>query len=174
EALRGGGNGPIANAPRAGNNVSLGTDGPMVDYSVDMDEQKKGCLLLQHVRHLDPTCISVERTIEMATINGAKSLGLERDIGSLEPGKFADIAIFDLRRPYIGVLHRPISTFVCAGKGSDVRVVLVNGEIVYRDGKFRRQDHDAVENVLRDGERIGAAILNEAGLSQRLAPAWRR
>ncbi|MGE0038126.1 MAG: amidohydrolase family protein [Xanthobacteraceae bacterium] len=174
EAMRGGGIGPIANAQRAGINVSLGTDGPMVDYSVDMVEQMKGCLLLQHVRHLDPTCISVERTIEMATINGAKSLGLERDIGSLEPGKFADIAIFDLRRPYIGVLHRPISTFVCAGKGSDVRVVLVNGEIVYRDGKFRRQDHDAVENVLRDGERIGAAILNEAGLSQRLAPAWRR
>ena len=97
----------------------------MVDYSVDMVEQMKGCLLLQHVRHLDPTCISVERTIEMATINGAKALGLEREIGSLEPGKRADIAIFDLKRPYVGVLHRPISTFVCAGKGSDARAVLV-------------------------------------------------
>ena len=173
EAIRGGGIGPIANAQRAGINVSLGTDGPMVDYSVDMVEQMKGCLLLQHVRHLDPTCISVERTIEMATINGAKALGLEQEIGSLEPGKRADIAIFDLKKPYVGVLHRPISTFVCAGKGSDARAVLVNGEVVYRDGKFLRQDDGAGDNALKEGERIGAAILDKAGLSQRLAPAWR-
>jgi 5-methylthioadenosine/S-adenosylhomocysteine deaminase len=171
EAIRGGGIGPIANAQRLGINVALGTDGPMVDYSVDMVEQMKACLLMQHVRHLDPTCISVERTIEMATINGAKALGLEREIGSLEPGKRADIAVFDLKKPYVGVLHRPVSTFVCAGKGSDARTVLVNGEIVYRDGKFLRQGDG--DHVLAEAERIGGTILKKAGLSQRLAPAWR-
>src|SRR5262249_26849679 len=96
ESIRGGGIGPIANAQRAGVNVALGTDGPMVDYSVDMVEQMKACTLMQHVRHLDPTRMSAERTIEMATINAAKALGLEHEIGSLDAGKRADIAIFDL------------------------------------------------------------------------------
>ena len=78
---------PIANAQRAGVNVALGTDGPMVDYSVDMVEQMKVCTLMQHVRHLDPTRMPAERAIEMATINAAKALGLEHEIGSLEAGQ---------------------------------------------------------------------------------------
>ena len=57
----------------------------------------------------------------MATINAAKALGLDGEIGSLEPGKRADIAVFDIDKPYVGVLHRPISSFICAGKGSDAR-----------------------------------------------------
>ena len=60
ESIRGGGIGPFANAHRAGVNVALGTDGPMVDYSVDMVEQMKVCTLMQHVRHLDPTRMPVE------------------------------------------------------------------------------------------------------------------
>lgn len=172
ESIRGGGIGPIANAARAGINVSLGTDGPMVDYSVDMVEQIKASLLLQHVRHLDPTNVSVERAIEMATVNAAKALGLEREIGSLEAGKRADIAVFDMKKPYVGVLHRPISTFVCAGKGSDARVVLVNGDIVYRDGQFPR--HPDTDRTFADAERIGAEILERTGLSGRMTPAWRQ
>ena len=93
----------------------------MVDYSVDMVEQMKSCALMQHVRHLDPTRMPAETTIEMATINAAKVLGLDGEIGSIEPGKRADIAVFDVDKPYVGVLHRPISSFICAGKGSDVR-----------------------------------------------------
>ena len=136
ESMRGGGISPFANAHRAGVNVALGTDGPMVDYSVDMVEQMKVCTLMQHVRHLDPTRMPVERTLEMATINAAKALGLEKEIGSLESGKRADIAIFDLRKPYVGVLHRPLSSFVAAGKGSDVRAVLVDGKVAYRNGPY--------------------------------------
>ena len=151
--------------------MALGTDGPMVDYSVDMVEQMKACALMQHVRHLDPTRIPAERAIEMATINAAKALGLEHEIGSLEAGKRADIAVFDLDKPYVGVLHRPISTFICAGKGSDARAVLVDGKIVYRDGKFARLAD--VAGVIAEAERIGRAVLDQAGLSGRLGPAWR-
>ena len=61
ESIRGGGISPFANAHRAGVNTALGTDGPMVDYSVDMVEQMKVCTLMQHVRHLDPTRMPVER-----------------------------------------------------------------------------------------------------------------
>jgi 5-methylthioadenosine/S-adenosylhomocysteine deaminase len=113
----------------------------------------------------------VERTLEMATINAAKALGLEREIGSLEPGKRADIAVFDLRKPYVGVLHRPLSSFVCAGKGSDARAVLVDGAVVYRDGTF--SGCADVGEVVAAAERSGRAILDQAGLSHRLEPAWR-
>jgi 5-methylthioadenosine/S-adenosylhomocysteine deaminase len=171
EAIRGGGISPFANARRAGVNTALGTDGPMVDYSVDMVEQMKVCTLMQHVRHLDPTRMPVEATLEMATINAAKALGLEREIGSLEVGKRADIAIFDLDRPYVGVLHRPLTCFVTAGKGSDARAVLVDGKVVYRGGKFvRLADHRA---AIAQAEAIGRAIIERAGLSHRLMPAWR-
>jgi 5-methylthioadenosine/S-adenosylhomocysteine deaminase len=171
ESIRGGGIGPASNAQRTGVTVALGTDGPMVDYSVDMVEQMKACGLMQHVRHLDPTRISPERAIEMATINAARALGLERELGSLEAGKRADIAVFDLDKPYVGVLHRPISTFICAGKGSDARAVLVDGKTVYRDGKFARLAD--VGGVIAEAERIGRAVLDQAGLSGRLGPAWR-
>ena len=171
EAIRGGGISPFANAQRAGVNVALGTDGPMVDYSVDMVEQMKVCALMQHVRHLDPTRMPVERCLEMATINAAKALGLEREIGSLEAGKRADIAIFDLKKPYVGVLHRPLSSFVTAGKGSDVRAVLVDGRIVYRDGAFTQLADP--QRVIADAEKIGRTIVDKAGLGHRLAPAWR-
>jgi len=171
ESIRGGGIGPFANAHRAGVTVALGTDGPMVDYSVDMVEQMKACTLMQHVRHLDPTRMPAERTIEMATINAATALGLEQEIGSLEPGKRADIAIFDLAKPYVGVLHRPISSFVYAGKGSDARAVLVDGEIVYRDGRFTHVSAPA--EIVAEAERIGQALLGEAGLAHRLQPSWR-
>jgi len=171
ESIRGGGIGPIANAQRAGVNVALGTDGPMVDYSVDMVEQMKACTLMQHVRHLDPTRMRAERTIEMATINAARALGLAHEIGSLEPGKRADIAVFALDKPYVGVLHRPVSSFIYAGKGSDARAVLVDGKVVYRDGGFANLA-DA-RGVIDEAERIGRAILGKAGLNHRLTPAWR-
>jgi 5-methylthioadenosine/S-adenosylhomocysteine deaminase len=172
ESIRGGGITPAASAVRAGVNVALGTDGPMVDYSVDMVEQMKVCMLMQHVRHLDPTRVPVERALEMATINAAKALGLDKEIGSLEAGKRADVAIFDLRRPYIRVLHLPLSNFICAGKGSDARAVIVNGEIVYRDGSFPRCSDPA--KLFAQAERIGTKLVEQAGLSHRYTPVWRK
>ena len=172
ESIRGGGISPFANAHRAGVNVALGTDGPMVDYSVDMVEQMKVCSLMQHVRHLDPTRMPVERTLEMATINAAKALGLDKEIGSIEPGKRADMAVFCLAKPHVGVLHRPLSSLVCAGKGTDARAVLVDGEVVYRDGHFAHLAD--VAGVTAEAEGLAISILDQAGLSHRLAPAWRK
>jgi 5-methylthioadenosine/S-adenosylhomocysteine deaminase len=143
----------------------------MVDYSVDMIEQMKACAYLQHVRHLDPTRIPYETAIEMATINGAKALGLDKEIGSLSVGKLADIAVFDTAKPQIGVQLRPISTFVSAGRGADARVVMVNGEIVYRDGKFKHLKDGMA--TIAEAERVARALLRDAGLEARLQPEWR-
>ena len=77
-----------------------------------------------------------------------------------------------MAKPYVGVLHRPISTFICAGKGSDVRLVMVDGQIAYRDGVFPRFGDG--ERVIQDAEKIGRRALDVAGLSGRLEPAWRQ
>lgn len=171
ESIRGGGIAPFAAALRAGVNVALGTDGPMVDYSVDMVEQMKVCTLMQNVRHLDPTSMPAERSLEMATINAAKALGMDECIGSLEPGKRADITIFDLNRPHIGVVHRPISSLLYAAKGTDAKMVLVDGDVVYREGRFA---HLSVpREAVAEAQRIGRNILDKSGLASRLAPDWR-
>lgn len=170
EAIRGAGIGPFANAADLGIVTALGTDGPMVDYSDDMFEQIKVCVLMQHQRHLDPTRMPIERAVEMATIGGAKAAGLDGEIGSLDVGKRADIAIFDMRRPHVGVLQRPLSAFVGAGRGSDAKVVIVDGKVVYRDGMFT-SGPDSRE-ILRDSERLGAEIIQKAGLSNRISSHW--
>lgn len=171
EAMRGGGIAPFAKAQAAGVNTALGTDGPMVDYSVDMVEQMKICTLMQHVRHLDPTRMPVERTIEMATINGAKALGLDHEIGSLEAGKRADVAIFDMHKPHIGVLNRPLSTFVSAGKGTDAKAVIVNGAVAYREGIFANGPDFA--EVVDEATQRARQIAQAAGHAPRFQPHWR-
>jgi len=170
ESIRAGGIGPIANASDLGIITALGTDGPMVDYTDDMFEQIKACVLFQHQRHLDPTRVSIERAVEMATIDGARAAGLADEIGSLEPGKRADIAVFDMRRPHVGVLQRPLSAFVCAGKGSDAKVVMVGGKIVYRDGQFMNGPNP--QEVLQEAEKLGAEIARSAGLADRFVSHW--
>jgi 5-methylthioadenosine/S-adenosylhomocysteine deaminase len=170
QAIRGGGIAPAANALRAGVPTALGTDGAMVDYTNDMLEQVKACVLFQHQRHLDPTRMSFERSLEMATINGAQVLGVADQLGSLESGKLADIAIFDMRKPHIGSLQRPLSVFIGAGKGTDAKYVMVNGEIVYREGKFTRCSDSS--EILDSVERLAPEIITKAGLSSRLERPW--
>ncbi len=172
ESIRGGGIGPAAAAMRAGVLTTLGSDGPMVDYSVDMVEQMKVATLMQHVRHLDPTRMPVERTIEMATINAAKALGMEAEIGSLEAGKRADIAVFDLDRPHVGVIHRPISGFITAGKGNDAKWVLVDGEVVYEAGGFPKFSERRA--AMHEATAIARSILDKTGIAGRAIPEWRQ
>jgi 5-methylthioadenosine/S-adenosylhomocysteine deaminase len=171
EAIRGGGIAPFTTARRAGVNIALGTDGPMVDYSVDMVEQMKVCTLMQNVRHLDPISMPAERSLEMATINAAKALRIDDRIGSLEPGKQADIAIFDLSKPHVGVVHRPISSLLYAAKGTDAKVVLVDGEVVYRDSCFTYLSTPT--EAIREAQHVAREILDKSGLAARLAPEWR-
>jgi 5-methylthioadenosine/S-adenosylhomocysteine deaminase len=117
---------------QAGVPCALGTDGPVASCSVDMVEQMKALVLIQNTLRLDPTSMSVEAVLEMATLGGARALGLERDIGSLEPGKRADIAVFDMNGPHLQVAHKPTSIFVCCARGADAALVVVNGRVAWR------------------------------------------
>ena len=170
EAVRGGGIGPAAPMIQAGVNVALGSDGPMVDYSVDMVEQMKACSFLQNVKHLDPTIMPPERCLEMATINASRALGFEGELGSLEPGKLADIAIFGLRTAHAAVAHNPISSLVYSAKGTDVHTLLVDGQVVIDAGELKTFKDEA--RVIDAATQRGKEIVRKAGLADRALPRW--
>jgi 5-methylthioadenosine/S-adenosylhomocysteine deaminase len=170
EAVRGGGIGPVVPALAAGVNVALGSDGPMVDYSVDMVEQMKACLMLQNAKHLDPTAMPPERCLEMATINAARALGLDGEIGSLEPGKLADVAVFDLSTPHAAPANNPLSSLVYSARGIDARFVIVNGCEVVRDGVLTT--FDDVPHLLQTARSRAESIVASAGLGLRAQPSW--
>jgi 5-methylthioadenosine/S-adenosylhomocysteine deaminase len=170
EAVRGGGIGPAATAIAAGVNVALGSDGPMVDDSVDMIEQMKACSFLQGVKHLDPTIMPPERCIEMATINAAKAIGLDDEIGSLEPGKLADIVIFNLDTPHSSPATNPIASLVFSARGPDAHTAFVNGREVIRD--HRLTTFADVQSVFAGARARAQEIVTKAGLSDRAKSAW--
>ncbi|MCZ6588788.1 MAG: amidohydrolase family protein [Alphaproteobacteria bacterium] len=170
ESMRGGGIGPWVRLINAGVNCALGTDGPMVDYSVDIVEQMKVCTFVQNTNHLDPTVMPIERSLEMATINAARALGMADEIGSLEAGKRADIAVFDLRGPHIQVIHNPIANFVCCARGADAHTVLIDGETVLSEGRFIKFAN--VDDVIAEATERGRAIATKAGVIDRARPIW--
>jgi 5-methylthioadenosine/S-adenosylhomocysteine deaminase len=134
-----------------------------------MVEQMKFAALIQNVTHYDPTFMTAERVLEMATINGAKALGLEDEIGSLEAGKRADIAVWDLDKAHVTVGNRPVSALVFSAHGTDVDTLLVNGEVVLRHGELR---FDREREVLEDARRLAAETIEKAGITHRVATHW--
>jgi 5-methylthioadenosine/S-adenosylhomocysteine deaminase len=170
EAVRGGGIGPAAPAIAAGVNVALGSDGPMVDDSIDMVEQMKACSFLQGVKHLDPTIMPPERCIEMATINAAQAMGLGDEIGSLEPGKLADIAIFDLDTPHSSPATNPIASLVYSARGPDAHTVFVNGREVVSDHKLTT--FSDTKALFARARARAQEIVTKAGLSDRAQSVW--
>jgi 5-methylthioadenosine/S-adenosylhomocysteine deaminase len=170
EAVRGGGIGPAAPALAAGVNVALGSDGPMVDDSVDMVEQMKACSFLQGVKHLDPIIMPAERCIEMATINAAQAIGLDAEIGSLEPGKLADIAIFDLDTPHASPATNPIASLIHSARGTDAHTVFVNGREVVSGRKLTT--FTDTKRLFASARARAQEIVTKAGLSDRAQSAW--
>lgn len=115
--------------------VSLGVDGAASNNGQDMLELMKSTALLQKVSTLDPTVITAEKVLEMATIDGARAVGMEDEIGSLEVGKKADIVVFDpYRSPKSIPMHNPVSTLVYSSTMQDIESVLVDGEFIMKDG----------------------------------------
>jgi 5-methylthioadenosine/S-adenosylhomocysteine deaminase len=159
ESIRGGGITPIARMRKAGVLVALGSDGPMVDTSVDMVEQMKAVVLFQNQLHRAATAISPLEALAMATIDAAEQLGLADELGSLEPGKRADLAVFDLATPRAGVWHDPVSALVTSAKGTDAKAVVVDGEVLVRDGALVRHDRDAVAEILAEARACADELL---------------
>jgi 5-methylthioadenosine/S-adenosylhomocysteine deaminase len=127
-----------------GVNVCLGTDGPASNNTLDMFETVKVAALLQKLTYLNPTVLPAYEALRMATVNGAKALGLEREIGSLEFGKKADIILIDLSKPHLKPLHDIYANIVYSACGSDVDTVIVDGKILMENRQVKALDEQAV------------------------------
>jgi 5-methylthioadenosine/S-adenosylhomocysteine deaminase len=155
-----------------GVNVGLGSDGAYVNCSMDMVQQMKFAALIQNVTHYDPTLISSERALEMATINCARALGLDHLIGSLEAGKRADIAIFDFNKAHITVPNRPVGALVFTAHGTDVDTVIINGKVRLRNGALQGFTGEA--DVLTEARARAHEAIVKAGLAEDVYVDWRK
>ncbi len=136
---------PVLKMRALGINVGLGTDSSAgSNNDVNMFEEMDLAAKLQKVTTLDPQALPAGAVLEMATIGGARVLGLEREIGSLETGKRADIITVRLDRPNAVPLYDPVSQMVYALKADDVRDVMVNGKPVVRDGQILTLDEKLI------------------------------
>jgi 5-methylthioadenosine/S-adenosylhomocysteine deaminase len=133
---------PIAEMLERGVSVSLGADGAPCNNRLDMFTEMRTAALLQKVTR-GTTALPAHRVLRMATLDGARALGLENEIGSLEAGKRADITILDLKRLHLTPHPDIVSTVVYAAEAGDVRTVLVDGEILLRDGALSTIDERA-------------------------------
>lgn len=127
---------PIVDMIKAGMEVGLGTDGPAgSNNNLDMVEEMASAARLQKVMRNDPKAISAREVLRLATIGGAQVLGLDRKIGTLERGKRADIAIFDLQQAKVQPVYSVESAIVYAASGSSVVTTICDGRILMRRGE---------------------------------------
>jgi 5-methylthioadenosine/S-adenosylhomocysteine deaminase len=135
---------PVPEYLAAGVTVGLGTDGAASNNDLDMFEAMRFAALLHKVKTGDPRALPAATVLEMATMAGARALGLEKQIGSLEIGKRADVVIVSAAGARMTPLYDPVSHLVYAAHGADVRTVIVNGRVVMRDRKVLTLDEPAV------------------------------
>ncbi|MCA1733963.1 MAG: amidohydrolase [Acidobacteria bacterium] len=136
---------PVPALIAAGVNVGLGTDGPAgSNNDLDMISEMASAARLQKVVRGDPRALSARQVLELATIGGARALGLEAKIGSLEPGKRADLILIDLAEPGTQPIYSVESAIVYATDGSHVTTTIVDGRILMRDKQLLTVDESAV------------------------------
>ncbi|MFM9136393.1 MAG: amidohydrolase family protein, partial [bacterium] len=124
--------------------VGLGTDGCSSSNDLDMFAVMRLAANLSRLVRDDPASVESREVLAAATLEGARALGLGDRIGTIEPGKEADLVVLDLRAPHLVPIRDPYTAIVYAAGRSDVRDVLVAGEIVVRDRRPTRVDAGAV------------------------------
>jgi len=151
---------PVAQMLEKGITVGIGTDGCASNNNLDLFAEMDTTAKLAKVANLDPTIIDARAALAMATIGGARVIGLENRIGTIEPGKKADIIIVDTHSPHMTPMYNPYSQLVYSATGGDVRDVIINGNIVYRDRRFTNIDStEIMDKVTRLCRRINIDVL---------------
>jgi 5-methylthioadenosine/S-adenosylhomocysteine deaminase len=135
---------PVPQMLKAGVAVGLGTDGAASNNDLNMWEEMDAAAKLHKLVAKDPTVINAREALEMATIRGARAIHLDRDIGSLEAGKLADLLIVNMDGAHQVPLYNVFSHLVYATKSSDVETVMINGRIVMEDRQVQTIDGRAV------------------------------
>ena len=153
---------PVQDLLAKGITVAIGTDGPASNNNLDLFEEMRSASLMAKLITGDPQALDARTVLRMATIDGARVLGMEDRIGSLEPGKLADLIVINLDRPHLTPLYDPISHLAYAARGTDVRHVMVNGRWVVRDGRITTIDED---NLMARARGMAANIGKDLGIT---------
>jgi 5-methylthioadenosine/S-adenosylhomocysteine deaminase len=139
--------------------IGLGTDGAASNNDLDMFEAMRVASLLHKLQTGDPRAVSARAVLEMATIRGARALGMESRIGSLEPGKRADVILVDMSGARQTPMYDAISHLVYVVRGGDVRTTIVNGRVLMKD---RRMSTLREDDIIRDArawaDKVRAAV----------------
>jgi 5-methylthioadenosine/S-adenosylhomocysteine deaminase len=144
---------PVVEMLRQGVNVALGTDGAASNHSQDLFDTMKAASLLQKVHHQDAGVIDPYSVLRMATAGGAKALGLEAVCGTIEVGKRADLILVDSETVHSQPVNDIFSQIVHCAKASDVRTVMVNGQLLMRDRKLIGHDETRLIAQAREANR---------------------
>ncbi len=127
---------PVADLLKRGVPLGLGTDGCASNNNLDLFQEMDTAAKLQKVHLLDPTALPAPVALSMATDLSARVLGLGQEVGTLAPGCKADLIVLDLNQPHLTPLYDPYSHLVYAASGSDVRTVLVDGQVLVEDRRL--------------------------------------
>ena len=151
---------PVPELRRAGVTVGLGTDGTAENGNLDMVETLKYAALLQKLNKMDPTVLPAYEVLELATIGGAKALGLDEEIGSIEVGKKADVVVIDrsairMTPIHLGEYDNTVTSIVYSARSDDVSTVIIDGQLVLADRKLtRKSEEEIVECATRVGREM--------------------
>jgi 5-methylthioadenosine/S-adenosylhomocysteine deaminase len=148
---------PVVEMLRQGVNVALGTDGAASNHSQDLFDTMKAASLLQKVHHQDAGIIEPYAVLRMATAGGAAALGLSSVCGTIEIGKRADLIFVDLETTHVQPINDVFSQIVHCAKASDVRTVIVDGEILMRNRQLKRHDE---RKLLSDAKQANRDLMN--------------
>lgn len=138
---------PVAAMLQAGIRVGLGTDGAASNNDLNLFGEMNAAALLAKVSGLDPTLLPARDVLDMATRGSAAALGWP-ELGRLEPGATADLIALDLTSPNLTPLYHPASHLVYAVSGHEVRLTMVAGRVLYRDGTFTTFDYPALRREI--------------------------
>jgi len=153
------GTAPVTAYLRAGVALGLGTDGAASNNDLDMFEAMRMASFLQKLQTNDPRAVSAQTAIDLATIGGARAMGMDKQIGSLEPGKRADVIVVGMSAARQTPVYDPVSHLVYVTRGDDVRTTIVNGKLLMRDRKVLTLDEDAILREARQwSEKVRAAV----------------
>jgi 5-methylthioadenosine/S-adenosylhomocysteine deaminase len=146
---------PVADLVQRGVCTGLGTDGCSSNNNLDLFTEMDTAAKLHKASRLDPTVMNAATVLRMATIDGARALGLDGITGSLEVGKKADIIVVDTHKPHLTPMYHPASHLVYAVGGSDVHATVINGRVLM---KARNLVHMDLEKVMADARQIADEI----------------
>ena len=141
---------PVAKMLEKGVNVCLGTDGAASNNCLNMFHELSLLTLIHKGTGRTPQCVSAKEGFRIATLNGAKALGLEKEIGSIEVGKKADLVILDLNTPSLTPRNNLIAGLSYSANGSEVDAVIINGQITMEGRKLLTMDEALVYSKIQD------------------------